>query len=29
VDVLVNCAGFAFYDDFVRIDWLKHHACCR
>jgi short-subunit dehydrogenase len=24
VDVLVNCAGFAFYDDFVRIDWLKH-----
>lgn len=24
VDVLVNCAGFGFYDDFVQIDWPKH-----
>lgn len=24
VDVLVNNAGFGFYDDFVVIDWAKH-----
>ncbi len=24
VDILVNCAGFGFYDDFVAIDWEKH-----
>ena len=24
IDVLINCAGFGFYDDFVAIDWAKH-----
>lgn len=24
VDVLVNCAGFGAYDDFVKIDWERH-----
>ena len=24
VDVLINCAGFGFYDDFVAIDWSQH-----
>ncbi|MCA9536484.1 MAG: SDR family oxidoreductase [Myxococcales bacterium] len=24
VDVLINCAGFGIYDDFVKIDWERH-----
>jgi hypothetical protein len=26
VDVLINCAGFGIYDDFVKVDWARHAA---
>lgn len=24
IDILIGCAGFGFYDDFIAIDWDKH-----